>query len=159
MYVKWEDRLNRTGTAAVLVEAQRIEGKPRQRHIAYLGTYTNSLYSLEEGEYHDEHNVHRRAWFWHGMTQRLAKLNLSAEQRSHIKTLVAKRLPKPTEAEITVYDQKERARIRKHHGWPDDANFPGAFLHWPSGTQGAAKPPPRKGPRFPAVLAAVQGAR
>jgi hypothetical protein len=100
MYVKWGERLGRRGTAAVLVESSRVDGKPCQRHIAYLGTYTSGLYSLKEGEYHDEHNVHRRAWFWHRMTQRLASLNLSAEQRSHIKTLVAKRLPKPTTAEI-----------------------------------------------------------
>jgi hypothetical protein len=159
MYVKWEHRWGRRGTAAVLVESARVDGKPRQRHIAYLATYTNSLYSLKEGEHHDEHNVHRRAWFWHDIMQRLASLDLSAEQRSHITTLVAKRLPKPTTAEITAYDQTECARIRKHNGWPDDANFPGAFLHWPPRTRGAAKPPPRKGPRFAAVLAAKARAR
>ena len=43
MYVKWEDRWTRRGTAAVLVESSRVGGKPRQRHIAYLGTYPSSL--------------------------------------------------------------------------------------------------------------------
>ena len=137
----------------MLVESSRLKGKPRQRHIAYLATYTHSLSSIEE----DEHNVYRRAWFWHGMTQRLASLNLSAAQRSHIKTLVAKRLPKPTEAEITAYDQTERARIRKDNGWPEDADNRGAFLHWPPRTRGVGTPPPRRGPRFAKVLAAAQG--
>jgi hypothetical protein len=153
MYVKWEERLERRGTAAVLVESSRVNGKPRQRHIAYLATYTNSLYSLEEGEHHDEHNVHRRAWFWHHMTQRLAGLALSAEQRNHITTLVAKRLPKPTTAEVTAYDQTECAREREW--WKQRGEEP--HVNWPPRTRGVAKPPPRKGPRFANVLAAIQG--
>jgi hypothetical protein len=154
MYVKWEHRDERRGTAAVLVEASRVNGKPRQRHIAYLGTYPGWLLLIKN----DEDNVHRRAWFWHDITQRLASLDLTAEQRSHIKTLVAKRVPKPTTAEITAYDQTERARRREWWIQRGEEPPPHIWVNWPPRTRGVVKPPPRKGPNlFPNVIAAVQG--
>jgi hypothetical protein len=148
MYVKWEDRLSRRGTAAVLVEARRIDGKPRQRHIAYLATYPGGLWSIGE----DAHNVHTRTWFWYRLTQRLAKLDLSAKQQKHVKASVAKRLPKPTQDEITAYDQARQAGTWEGRGFPRRVN-------WPPVTRGVARRPRRRSKGFPAVLAAAQGAR
>jgi hypothetical protein len=120
MYVKWEERLERRGSTAVLVEAIRVDGKPRQRHIAYLSTYPGPLSLFWE----DEDNVRQRAWFWHRVRQRLDNLDLTAEQRKHIETLMAKRLPEPTPAEITAYDQVRRPWLG----------------NWPPGTLGVTAP-------------------
>ena len=144
MYVKWEDRWTRRGTAAVLVESSRVGGKPRQRHIAYLGTYPSSLFLIKD----DAHNVHTRAWFWHRMVERLAILDLTVEQRKHIIALAAKRVPKPTREEITNYDQAERARLRRQDADP-------VYLRWPPRTLGVARRrgrPPKPGSRFLAFL-------
>jgi hypothetical protein len=74
MYVRWQwwyqrrrgsELFHRDTPAtghAILVEAVRIDGKPKQRHIAYLGSV------------HGEQDVYYRAWWWHRMSAKLDAL-------------------------------------------------------------------------------------
>src|SRR5580704_5731035 len=39
MFVRWQKYRNKPATTAILVEGVRVDGKPRQRHLAYLGSF------------------------------------------------------------------------------------------------------------------------
>jgi hypothetical protein len=77
---------------AILVEASRVDGKPKQEHIAYLGGITESAIEI----------LPQRCYFWDEVTERLDKLGnrLSPEERQSIESAVAKRVALPTPAEF-----------------------------------------------------------
>jgi hypothetical protein len=97
MYIRWQQRFDRKGKGlhrpdaaqsyAVLVENTRINGVPRQRHVAYLGS---NLYPEDQNHYY------RYRW-WRQMTARLDQLGnmIPAEQRPKIEAALAKRVPLP----------------------------------------------------------------
>jgi hypothetical protein len=76
---------------AVLVENERVNGKPTQRHIAYIGGITDSAIAI----------VHQRCWFWDGVKERLDRVGkrMSPENRKAVEAAVAKKVPRPTKAE------------------------------------------------------------
>src|SRR5215471_963005 len=49
---------------AMLVESVRVDGQPRQRHVAWLGSITESQIDI----------VHQRRYFWDSVLDRLDKL-------------------------------------------------------------------------------------
>jgi hypothetical protein len=65
--------------AAYLVESRRVEGKPRQRTVAYLGGISERF--LTEPAH--------RQWFWKDLAQRLDGLALPAEEREAIEGTIA----------------------------------------------------------------------
>ena len=76
MFIKWHRRpLKRvkiwlsetedTHWAAILVESHRVDGKPRQRHIAYLG-------GINETSLVDQRKCHR-GWFAEAMAEAMDK--------------------------------------------------------------------------------------
>ena len=69
---------------AVLVESVRIDGKPKQRHIAYLGSF------------HHEQDVHYRASWWQDVNAKLDALGnrITVEDRLSIEAALAKKVPK-----------------------------------------------------------------
>jgi hypothetical protein len=71
---------------AVLVESHREGGKRRQRHLAVLGSITDSAMQ----------NVHQRRSFWDSVLDRLDMFSTSmtAEERRTIETAVAARVPR-----------------------------------------------------------------
>ena len=73
---------------AVLIEAVRVDGKPRQRYVAYLGGFTE----------HGIEHAHQRCRFWDRVNERLRALShrLTDEDRNHIVTKLATRVPVPT---------------------------------------------------------------
>ena len=82
MYVRWQSRARkrRGGSpllTAVLVECRRINHKPRQRTVAYLG-------SIREGCI--ESTLARHVKFWLGVTGRLDQLGdaITPEERESI---------------------------------------------------------------------------
>jgi hypothetical protein len=108
MYVKWQQRRSqarderqrerndaRALLKAVLVESARIDGKPRQRHIAFLGSV-----SL------DGRGIRR---FWFDVTTRLNQLGnrVSAEERERIGAVIAERVEGRlmTAAELEQFEQ------------------------------------------------------
>jgi hypothetical protein len=67
----------------VLVESARVEGKPRQRHVAWLASITESRIEV----------VHQRRHFWDGVYERLAN-QLSVEDRRKIEAAIALKVPR-----------------------------------------------------------------
>ena len=78
--------------AAILVEASRVDGKPKQEHIAYLGGITESAIEI----------LPQRCYFWDEVTERLDQLGnrMPADERLHIENAIAERVPLPTPAEF-----------------------------------------------------------
>jgi hypothetical protein len=77
MYLRWQSRKRRSAAfrstakkdddvhwAAIIVESARVEGKPTQRHVAYLGGITESAIAI----------VAQRAWFWDDVKRRLDRM-------------------------------------------------------------------------------------
>jgi len=77
MYLRWQRRGRRwrsdpgTTWSAVVVESVRVDGRPRQRRVAYLGTIT-------------EHGISKvcvRGWYWDKLTDRLNALSNRYRER------------------------------------------------------------------------------
>jgi hypothetical protein len=80
----WRSEDKRIRLTAILVESVRVDGKPRQRHIA-------SLASIREREMDD---VNRRCQFWEEVTRKLDRLDnrVSADDRCRIEAVLAERV-------------------------------------------------------------------
>jgi hypothetical protein len=163
MYVRWQwvgDRKRqgdryfcRRGYAdvyAILVESVRVDGKPRQRHVAYLGSVRF------DRDRQQATSPHYRAWWWHDVAAKLAKLGnvIPLDQHPRIEAALAKRVPPVTDAaEVTACDLAHQVETRAEYG-----ECRGCYLKWPEGTEGV---PPR--PHFQEqepwanLIAAVQG--
>jgi len=111
MFVRWTSRAKRTGWEgpdvhhrAILVEAVRIDGKPRQRHVAYLIGFTESR----------ARTAHGRVNIWDEIAERLDQLDdrITAIDRKKVEAAVAMKLPKPTAAERRNA-RRRSARARK----------------------------------------------
>ena len=76
---------------AVLVESVRIDGKPHQRYLAYLGSV--------QADRRD------RPRFWYNVTRKLDQCRLSREQRKQITSAIAKKVggKVPTKAELKKF--------------------------------------------------------
>jgi hypothetical protein len=79
----------------------RVDGKPTQRHIAYLGGITERNIAHEKPAH--------RIYFWNGVEQKLAVLNFSAKERTTIMQVIAKRVPRVTSRQ---YQQHARASAK-----------------------------------------------
>jgi hypothetical protein len=103
MFVRWQKRKRksrafgggRRGTdthwAASLVESVRVDGKPTQRHVAYLAGITDSGIEIAA----------QRAFFWQKATEQLDRLanRISKDDRARIEDLIEKRVPRLTRKE------------------------------------------------------------
>ena len=92
MFVRWHCKRNdeRARFSAVLVESVRVDGKPRQKHIAFLGSTTV--------------DAKDHLGFWCQVTERLDQLSnrLTPQDRKQIVAAIAKRLGgrPPTKTQI-----------------------------------------------------------
>ncbi len=115
MYVRWKRQVRtrmvrwwrknpeRVTYRAYLVESKRVDGKPRQHSIAYLG-------SIEEGK---EHDYDSRVWFWRSVGKSIVP-TLPADQRVPIEQKLQQRVPFPTREErerMEAAHREEMARI------------------------------------------------
>ena len=93
MYVRWESRrrVRRRKSSpllmAVLVESRRVDGKPRQRVISYLGGIREAYIDEREGK-------HRA--FWRGVDDRLDPLGLDPATRARVEASVESRVRRVT---------------------------------------------------------------
>jgi hypothetical protein len=89
---------------AVLVEAVRVNGKPRHRHIAVLGGFQQSW--LED--------PHQRRLIWKGILEKLLTLGnrVSPDDHQKIVAAIAKKVagPIPAPAEMLEMDQEYAKR-------------------------------------------------
>ena len=112
MYVRWRTRKKKptwwTGTlalprAAILVENLRVDGKPTQKHIAYLCGFAKSK---------AEASVPQRCMVWHELTQKLDHLGdrITLQDREKIEAAIAKKISRPT-AEEWEENNRRRAEL------------------------------------------------
>jgi hypothetical protein len=87
--------------SAIIIESVRVDGKPKQRHVAYLAGITESAIDIGA----------QRAWFWVDVMRRLDGLanRISNDDREDIEAAVGKRVPRPTAAE---YEEIVRNMVR-----------------------------------------------
>jgi ClpX C4-type zinc finger len=121
MYVRWQPRTKaeryrpkgRPGTdthwSAILVESKRIDGKPTQQHIAYLGSYS-------ENHLH-KNPVQCGGRFWDGIDDKLVDLlaqeKIKAGDRALIEAALSAKVPRPSDE---AYKQEAR-RFAEDIGW------------------------------------------
>lgn len=92
--------------SAQLVECHRVDGKPRQKVIKYLGTIS------ERGIEHIGHRVH----FWRHVGAALKTLDLAPEQQHIIEQALHARVPFPAKEEVDAWRAEFlqlEARIRQ----------------------------------------------
>ena len=116
MFVRWQSRkhirpqFGRHGAAdvrwtAVVAETRRVDGKPRQRHVAYLGSITERGMQIDLP----------RCNFWDRVAARLDALGnqITATDRNRIEAAIADKVPRPTPAQ---YKDAARAAAQLF-GW------------------------------------------
>jgi len=112
VFVRWQTRKSsapkswrRTGVhlAAILADNVRVDGKPKQRHIAYLAGVRAEQ---------DIEAIATQCMFWTQVTRKLDGLGkrLSADDRRHIERTLAERVRRPTKREQESYQRKRAAK-------------------------------------------------
>jgi hypothetical protein len=119
MYVRWKRREKSAGKyswngpgrvalSAVLVKSERVNGRPRQKFIAYLGI-------IEEGR--KTLYFHQRE-FWQSVDRHLAELQLSSELRDKIERDLIAVVERPTQeglekvlSELKTLEQRIEQRM------------------------------------------------
>ena len=103
MFVRWLKRTRRsrafgggkgpdTHWAAVLVESERVAGKPVQHYVAYLGGITESAIELPA----------QRASFWAGVTRQLNN-RVPRLDRPRIETAIEVKVPRLTRQQYDTW--------------------------------------------------------
>jgi hypothetical protein len=89
---------------AILVESVRVDGKPRQKHIAYLESYFESDIDI----------VGEHCEFWDKISAHLDRLNnrISAGDRKKIEADIARKIRRPTKRECEA-DKRRSAKLRE----------------------------------------------
>ena len=100
MFVRWQKYKSwkkRGQPRLLLVEAIRIDGKPRQRYLAYLCSV--------QADRRD------RPRFWYNVIRKLDRRRLSPEERKRITTAIAKKVggKVPSKAKLKAFERR-RAR-------------------------------------------------
>ena len=102
MYVRWQRRQRiRSGKtspllSAVLVESHRVDGKPRQNVIAYLGGIREIRINVSE-QYHRE--------FWLSVDDHLNALQLDPDIRAKIEASIELKIQRLTTENQTEFDE------------------------------------------------------
>ena len=111
MFVRWQSRvrakrndwaLREVGDItwnAILVESVRVNGKPQQKHVAYLCSFSTRQAKIPA----------QRVYTWEAMLYRLDRLSnrITPKDRKKIETAIASKLgPRPT--------KRERAAVHRN---------------------------------------------
>ena len=109
MFIRWQsrkrnrpqfggyDEADDVRWTAVVAETRRVNGKPQQRHVAYLGSITDSAMKIDV----------QRCHFWDQISARLDALGnqVRATDRNKLEAAIADKVPRLTPAQY-----KEAAR-------------------------------------------------
>ena len=98
--VKYNASLGRSKDklTAILVESHRVDGRPRQRFVSYLGTIRE--WTLKDRVYW--HLVD----FWVSVDKNLDALQIDQVTRQAIETRIAERVPRPTTQDRQVMTEQ-----------------------------------------------------
>jgi hypothetical protein len=100
MYIRWQKRTSKAKKkwlhpdaarwSAVVVESVRIDGKPKQKHVAYLGSFDEVALEPDRVCWRDQ--------FWIKITKRLDQLGnvIPPEDRQRIEAAIAEKIPPVT---------------------------------------------------------------
>jgi hypothetical protein len=118
MFVRWKKRACKPWVdwrgadvthSCYLVESKRVEGKSRQKIIAYL----DSIRIADDGRFHFHNNLFHdlaaRALFLKWAEERLDNLGLDAGEKQCILDQIAKVVSPPSDEERRTYEE-EKAR-------------------------------------------------
>ena len=101
---------------AILVESVRVNGKPRQRHVAFLGSLEIDAITEAKsplGSWYDDVMTTVRRQFWYDVTTLLERLSnrVDPEDRQRIADSIAKKVGGRlmTEAELKQFDREIEA--------------------------------------------------
>lgn len=99
MFVRWQSRRRNRPEfgswnaddvhwAAIIVESVRIDGRPVQRHVAYLAGFTESRIKIPV----------QRCHVWDGVIERLDRLGnrITTADRQKIEAAISEKVPRPT---------------------------------------------------------------
>src|SRR5262245_19002184 len=116
MFLRWTSREGRSRSAfgpgpdrhwrAILVESVRINGKPRQRHVAYLVGFTEKQLKLPV----------QRVYIWETVEERLANLSNRVDAKSResiVSSIAAKIGDKPNETQRESLLREARGTLAK----------------------------------------------
>jgi hypothetical protein len=109
MYIRWQSRKRKKAAfgrgkgdvhwSAILAESARVDGKPTQRHIAYLVGFNESAVAHPQ----------QQLYLWERIAEQLTRLDqlLSPEDRENIKAALVKKIGKPpTKAQRAALDRQ-----------------------------------------------------
>jgi hypothetical protein len=107
MYIRWQLRTKANGDVqhrAVLVESARVDGKPRQQLIAYLGSYSEQRFARDTGPFW-------RAQFLDEIAERLDRLSnrITPAERKRLDKDIAARVGRPTKSEVAAAQRRRDA--------------------------------------------------
>lgn len=136
MFVRWKKRpyagryYEAITYSAYLVESKRVNGKPRQKNIGYLGSIRKDTnYMITIGVRWEHHNVFRtnmrqindqendRAFvaFYTELRTRMKHLQLAQEQQASIEQQVSKTVPHKTVEQCEACLREEREENTKSY--------------------------------------------
>ena len=115
MFARWQKRTGLKGGVhwnAVLVEAIRVDGKPRQRHVG-------CLCGIGQKEIDGAPSVTRRRLFWDGVMTRLHEFHLTPAAWDRVVAKLARKVPFPTREEY-IRDHRRAHELLgpEFHRWP-----------------------------------------
>jgi hypothetical protein len=93
-------------SSAVLVCSERVNGKPRQRIVCYLGHIKEK--SLDSKA--------RQLYFWEGIDRHLDALSLSPAERQRIEEQLREVVPRPSPEEVEKDKQETLDKLLRHFG-------------------------------------------
>jgi hypothetical protein len=107
MFVRWQWRWRRHSQfgdwrepdvhwSAIIVESARVDGRPVQRHVAYLVGFTESAAAIPA----------QRCHLWDRVTARLNQLGNRVTDRAKIEAAIAEKVPRPTLEEYKAIARK-----------------------------------------------------
>jgi len=112
MYVRWKRRALKNGRryhpdphllSAYLVESRRVDGKPRQRILAYLGSINERFLDA----------TWQQRNFWLTASQKLEALDLSKEERAAIDARLQAVVPRLTQDELEAAVAASQEALRR----------------------------------------------
>lgn len=107
----WHGRVDQT-FSAYLVKSVRVNGKPRQKVIAFLASVREFALDCPwtSGEEKIRCNRTARALFWEQVEARLAQIALMEENRQEVTASLTRVVPQLTAEEHAIYEAEEARR-------------------------------------------------
>jgi hypothetical protein len=124
MFVRWQNsktvaRQKQKGKVnrcrAILVESVRVDGKSKQRYIAFIASYEPDVLDRQHlPEWQQRLRLGSQCRFWRDVGERLDRLGngISPEVRHKIETALAAKVPRPSQEEQERHARKLKSSCK-----------------------------------------------